>query len=69
MQPVVALQESAVQALLSLQLIERPPQAPPKQLSPVVQALLSLQTSSLGEKTQPIPGLQASSVQGSSSLQ
>jgi hypothetical protein len=62
--PDAGLQESSVQTLPSLQLGGGPPtQAPPEQVSFVVQALLSLQAATLLTCTQPEAGLQESSVQ------
>jgi hypothetical protein len=69
-QPVAELHESVVQMLSSEQ--DSPPdptQEPPEQMSPVVQALLSLQPLELGVKTQPVVVLQVSVVQGLKSLQ
>jgi hypothetical protein len=64
-QPVAGLQESSVQGLLSLQLGAAPPwHVPPPQVSPVVQAFPSLQDAVLLVWTQPVAGLQESSVQG-----
>ena len=58
-QPRVALQESAVQALVSSQLVGPPgTQEPPPQVSPVVQALLSLHATVFGVNTHaPVLGL------------
>jgi len=68
--PVVGLHESVVQGLPSSQLGAGPPtQLPPLQVSLVVQASLSLQGSVLLTCTQPVAGLQESSVQGLTSLQ
>jgi hypothetical protein len=69
-QPVAGLQASVVQGLLSLQFAAVPPtQAPPEQVSPVVQALPSLQLAVLLVWVQPVAGLQASLVQGFESSQ
>src|SRR2546425_1069885 len=63
-------QEPSVQTLPSLQLGAGPPtQTPPAQVSAVVQALPSLQGAVFGVFTQPVAGLQASSVQTLPSLQ
>jgi hypothetical protein len=68
--PVAVLQVSVVQALLSLQMSAAPlMQTPPEQTSPVVQAFPSLQAAALLVNTQPVAGLQASSVQTLVSLQ
>src|SRR5439155_604420 len=62
--PVVGSQLSSVQAIPSLQLGAAPPtQAPPLQVSPVVQALPSLQGLVLLVCVQPVAGLQPSVVQ------
>jgi len=69
-QPVAGLQESVVQALLSLQTLAVPGwQLPPPHVSPVVQALPSLQALVLFEKTHPVAGLQLSFVHPLLSLQ
>src|SRR5436190_14720058 len=69
-QPVAGLHESSVQPLPSLQFGAAPPtQTPPKHVSPVVQALPSLQELVLFVCTQPVAGLHVSSVQGLLSLQ
>jgi hypothetical protein len=69
-QPLPVSQKSSVHRLASLQLGAGPPtQLPPEQLSAVVQALLSLQGAVLFAFTQPLPGLQESSVQRLESLQ
>src|SRR5947199_4267911 len=63
-QPVVGSQLSSVQRLLSLQLSAGPPaQLPSLQVSLVVQALPSVQGAVLFVCTQPVDGLQVSSVQ------
>src|SRR6266849_2358938 len=63
-QPVAGLQLSSVQTLLSLQLGAGPPtQAPPLQVSLVVQAFPSLQGAVLLVWKHPLVGSQASSVQ------
>src|SRR5438034_449230 len=63
-QPVVGSQLSSVQRLLSLQLSAGPPaQLPWLQVSLVVQALPSVQGAVLFVCTQPVDGLQVSSVQ------
>jgi hypothetical protein len=63
-QPVAGSQESSVQTLLSSQFSAGPPmQAPPLQVSDVVQALPSSQASVLAVFTQPVTGSQVSSVQ------
>jgi hypothetical protein len=68
--PVAGLQESSVQALPSLQTSAGPPtQAPPLHASGVVHAFPSLQDAVLFTWTQPVPGLQESSVQPLLSLQ
>ena len=68
--PVVGLQESSVQALLSLQLTATPAQAPPLQMSPEVHALPSEHTAVLAVLTQaPDATLQLSFVQPLLSLQ
>jgi glyoxylate utilization-related uncharacterized protein len=55
-QPVAGLQESSVQTLVSTQLSGGPPtQAPPEQISPVVQALPSLHVKVLLANTQTPP--------------
>ena len=67
--PEPAEQPSVVQVLPSLQLGAAPPtHAPPLQVSLVVQALLSLQDNVFAVLTQPLDGLQLSSVQGLPSL-
>src|SRR5262249_31445678 len=63
LQPVAGSQESVVQALPSLQLTGVPPQAPFAQMSPLVQALLSLQGREFGVNTHPFVALHASVVQ------
>ena len=69
-QPVTGLQESSVQPLASLQLRTGPPaQAPPLHASPVVHALPSLHAAALFVWTQPVAGLQESSVQPLASSQ
>src|SRR5205814_2009741 len=69
-QPLAGLQESSVQTLPSLQLGGAPPtQVPPLHVSAVVQALPSLQGAVLLAFTQPLAGLQESSVQTLPSLQ
>ena len=69
-QPRLVLQESVVQALLSLQLSAAPlTQVPPPQVSLPVQALPSLQGPVLLVRTQPLDELQLSSVQTLLSLQ
>jgi hypothetical protein len=69
-QPDAGLQVSVVQALLSLQTTGTPGrQAPPPQVSPVVQALPSLHGLVLLVKTQPVAGLQVSVVHALLSLQ
>jgi hypothetical protein len=68
--PVAGLHESVVQALLSLQTTAAPGlQAPPPQVSPVVQAFPSVQASALFVNTHPVAGLQVSVVQTLLSLQ
>src|SRR5712692_9715361 len=68
--PVAGLHESSVQTLPSSQLGAGPPmQVPPLQVSLVVQALPSLQGLVLLVCTQPVTGLQLSSVQTLLSLQ
>jgi hypothetical protein len=69
--PVVGLQLSVVQTLLSLQTVAVPGrQLPPRHSSPVVQALSSLHVFELSfECLQPFDGLQLSSVHGLLSLQ
>src|SRR6185295_10970859 len=67
--PETTLQESVVQATPSSHDSGTPPQAPPEQTSPVVQALPSLQAFALLVKTQPLPGLHESVVQALPSLQ
>src|SRR2546428_10148826 len=63
-QPVAGLQVSSVQPLPSSQLIAGPPTQPPLlQVSLVVQAFPSLQGAVLAVWTQPVLGLQVSSVQ------
>jgi glyoxylate utilization-related uncharacterized protein len=69
-QPIDALQLSSVQTLPSLQLGGGPPRHdPPEQVSAVVQALPSLHGAVLLTWTQPLDGLQVSSVQPLPSLQ
>jgi hypothetical protein len=69
-QPVAGLQESPVHTLLSLQSVGPPgPQLPPLQVSPVVQALPSEHGAVLLTYSQPVCGLQLSSVQTLPSLQ
>src|SRR6266849_2108169 len=69
-QPVAGLQLSSVQTLLSLQLGAGPPtQAPPLQVSLVVQAFPSLQGAVLLVWKHPVAGSELSSVQTSLSLQ
>jgi hypothetical protein len=69
-QPVAGLQASSVQTLPSSQLGAAPPtHNPPEHVSPVVQALPSLQGAVLLACVQPVAGLQASSVQTSPSSQ
>ena len=69
-QPLAGLQESSVQRFPSSQFGAGPPtQKPPLQMSPVVQAEPSLQDWVFGAWTQPVAGLQVSSVQGLPSLQ
>jgi hypothetical protein len=64
------LQESSVQALLSLQLVAGPPwQVPVPHVSPVVQALPSSHEAVLSVWTQPPEESHVSSVQGLLSLQ
>jgi hypothetical protein len=64
-QPVAGLQLSSVHGLLSSQLGAAPPtHAPSEQASPVVQALPSSQAAVLLSCTQPVAGLQLSSVHG-----
>jgi glyoxylate utilization-related uncharacterized protein len=68
--PVAGMQVSSVHPLLSLQLGATPPaQAPPAQVSPVVQAFPSLHDAALLAWVQPVAGLQASLVQTLPSLQ
>jgi peptidoglycan hydrolase-like protein with peptidoglycan-binding domain len=68
--PVAGLQLSIVQTLPSSQFGGGPPlQFPPPQTSPVVQAFPSLHGLVLLVWTQPVAGLQESSVQGLLSLQ
>ena len=63
-QPVAGLHESSVQTFPSSQFGAGPPrQAPPEQVSAVVQALASSQGAVLFAWTQPVAGLHASSVQ------
>src|SRR5256886_13384457 len=63
-QPVAGLQVSSVQPLPSSQLIAGPPTQPPLlQVSLMVQAFPSLQGAVLAVWTQPVLGLQVSSVQ------
>ncbi len=61
--PVAALQVSVVQGLLSSHVTGAPPQTPPEQMSPVVQALPSLHAFALFVKTHPVAGSQLSVVQ------
>jgi hypothetical protein len=69
-QPVAGSHESSVQALPSSQLGAAPPtQAPPEHVSPVVQAFPSSQVAALSVWTQPVAGLQESSVQALASSQ
>jgi len=69
-QPVDGLHESSVHGLLSLQSGAGPPtQAPFAHTSPVVHALPSSQVAVLFALTQPVDGLQESSVHGLLSLQ
>jgi hypothetical protein len=69
-QPLAGLQESSVQALPSLQASGAPEaQLPAEHVSPLVQASPSLQGAVLGAATQPLAGLQESSVQALPSLQ
>ena len=68
--PLAGLQESLVQTLPSLQSGGGPPaQAPPLQVSAVVHAFPSLHAAVLFVWTQPVAGLQESSVQPLASLQ
>jgi hypothetical protein len=68
--PVAGSQESSVQGLLSLQSVAAPPvHVPLAQVSPVVQALPSSQDTVLFVLTQPVAGLQLSSVHGLASSQ
>src|SRR2546428_10823874 len=70
MQPVAGSHESSVQTFASLQLGAGPPtHTPPAQVSAVVQALPSVQGAVFDVFTQPVAGLQASSVQTLPSLQ
>jgi len=70
MHPLTALQESSVHPLASLQFGAAPPtHTPAEQVSLVVQALPSLQLAELFACTQPVSGLQESSVQPLASLQ
>jgi hypothetical protein len=63
-QPCTGSQVSVVHTLPSLQVGAGPPtQAPPEQVSFVVQALPSLQAAELFKLTQPVVGVQESSVQ------
>jgi hypothetical protein len=63
-QPLAGLHESSVHALLSLQTTGEPLHAPPLHESPLVHALPSEHAlASLLVKTQPVAGLQESSVQ------
>jgi hypothetical protein len=64
LQPVVGLQLSAVQALLSLQLMGVPMQLPPLQTSLLVQAEPSLQVAVLAANWQPLLASQVSVVHG-----
>jgi hypothetical protein len=69
-QPFAGSHESSVQGLLSLQFGAGPPlQVPPPHVSFVVQAFPSLHGAVLFVWTQPVDGLQESSVQGLLSLQ
>jgi hypothetical protein len=69
-QPDAGLHESSVQTFPSLQLSAPPlTQVPPAQMSPVVQALPSSQAAVLAAWTQPLAGLQESSVQAFPSSQ
>src|SRR5437867_1879335 len=69
-QPVAGLQESSVQGVGSREVEGgRPAHAPPLQVSFVVQALPSLHGAVLFVWTQPVAGVQESSVQGLPSLQ
>src|SRR5436190_474296 len=69
-QPVAGLQESSVQPLPSLQFGATPPtHDPPAHVSLVVQALPSSQDTVLFAWTQPVAGLQESSVQTLPSFQ
>tara|TARA_B100000579_G_scaffold364308_1_gene323235 strand:+ start:2898 stop:3494 length:597 start_codon:yes stop_codon:yes gene_type:complete len=67
--PVLELQESSVQGFPSSQMVAEPVQAPPAQVSPVVQALLSLQLFVLFRFPQEPSSLQVSVVHGFSSSQ
>src|SRR3990170_402184 len=68
--PVAGAQESSVHMFPSAQLGATPPtQVPPEQVSFVVQAFPSLHGAVLLVFTQPVTGLQASSVQGLPSSQ
>jgi hypothetical protein len=70
MHPDVGLQVSSVHGLLSLHTNDVPGlQIPPPQVSPVVQAFPSLHGAVLSVWTQPVCGLQLSSVHGLLSLQ
>ena len=69
-QPESGSQPSSVQGLLSSQLSTAPPtQAPPLHVSTVVQAFPSLQAAALFVWTQPVAGMQLSSVHALLSLQ
>src|SRR3989454_108699 len=69
-QPVAGSHESSVQTFASLQFGAGPPtQTPPAQVSPVVQALPSVQGAVFGVFTQPVAGSQASVVHTLPSLQ
>ena len=68
--PLAGLHVSVVQTLLSLQTTAAPAkQAPPPQVSPVVQAFPSSQADVLFVKTQPVTGSQVSVVHGLTSSQ
>jgi hypothetical protein len=69
-QPEAGLQESSVQRLPSSQVRGGPPMhVPPEHVSPVVHTLPSLHEALLLTYTQPVAGLQESSVQTLASLQ
>jgi len=69
-QPVVAVQESSVHGLPSSQFGGGPPtHLPPAHVSPVVQAFPSSHRAAFGLFTQPVVGLQTSSVQAFPSSQ